>query len=107
PEVRLTLSPNANMTSVDRAGLFTGTEYEDVTTFLSNVIVCAEGERRFFQAAGGTLRLHTLDADNPGRVASIDVDAPNMLSTTAIQSLAAIPLETGTVFLAMAANETS
>lgn len=107
PEVRLTLSPNANMTSVDRAGLFTGTEYEDVTTFLSNVIVCAEGERRFFQAAGGTLRLHTLDADNPGRVASIDVDAPNMLSTTAIQSLAAIPLENGTVFLAMAANETS
>lgn len=98
PEIRLPLKADASLTPVSRSGAYQGTEYLADATVTSDVFASPNGTRRFFQIADGELRLHTLDADDPARVASHTVEGVSVPALSEHPAISVTPLSNTMAF---------
>lgn len=104
PEIRLPLKADASLTAVSRSGAYQGTEYTDGLVATSNVFTSPNGTKRFFQIADGTLRLHTLDADDPARVTSRTIEGVSIPATIERASINVTPLSDTSAFAIVSAQ---
>ncbi|WP_080800758.1 metallopeptidase domain-containing protein [Arabiibacter massiliensis] len=102
PEIRVPLAPGP-VAPIERSGEYAGTESPSARAGVSDVFACEDGEKRFFQTEGPTLRLVTLGKD-PLSATVRDVSgavAPFSDEGSDAPELAVVPLGGTRVFVAV------
>lgn len=104
-EIRMTLQPNASMTTIAQSGTYAEASYSGSIAQVSTAAICADGAQRFVQVSNGQLRLHTIDLSNLAHVTTVATEAPSRLQESgAVLSLQS--LSNGQLLLTAHTNAT-